>query len=485
MAGCDIFRFVQQARRQVVRRDAVQRRLERDALRASTIVSIGRVVKTASKQCRSQNRAKGWLNGRLFHARRHALRRKEALHRLAELGAWTIAAALADARDATNQNRIWHLSYLARQATKFLIGVSKEQMAYNDGKRSALVELAGIARKAIKMKPVLAKHQERLAQLGIKASASRRKREGVLIRCFRKSDRARVALSLMQETQVSLEETGKKCVDALEFRGGAVAFLQSMGTSVAVVVFKDQLTGWWLSDIGGQGVRHMVAQRKAKEYLSKRREDGARSKQVQIKTVKKLTLTAKGAIKYWLQHCEVSMKFLGERVGVLRTGHKQTLSRARVELMEALAYAHTTRALARIAIDKPQKIAEKASQLKKSDMKNERERKVLAVKDRLRLEMSDTFHHYNLSGSGEIGRFEFLAMMRSGRIFTHIAASEVEDVYNMMDKDRSGAIDFEELWSWLQFELKKLPPGRAKQLTVANILPVRERAARALLQETK
>mmetsp|Transcript_26776 Transcript_26776/g.31585 ORF Transcript_26776/g.31585 Transcript_26776/m.31585 type:complete len:81 (-) Transcript_26776:26-268(-) len=75
-------------------------------------------------------------------------------------------------------------------------------------------------------------------------------------------------------------------------------------------------------------------------------------------------------------------------------------------------------------------------------------------------------------------------MMKGKRIFTHIETTELEDVFVVMDKDGSGAIDFEEFWSWLLFELDKVP-GRGKTLTVANILPVRERAARALLREEK
>jgi hypothetical protein len=481
VAGCDIFRFVQKARKQIMKRDAVQRRLERDALRASTIVSLGGVVKVASKQCGAHERAKLWLSGRLFHARRHALRRKEALHRLAELGAWTIAAALADARDATNQNRIWHLHYLARQATKFLFGVARQQLSYNSGKRQALLDLGAIAKRAMEYKPILAKHQERLQQIGVKACAQRRKREAVLIRCFRKSDRARNAMSLMKEAQAVLEEMGEKSIDALEFRGGAAAYLHTMGHSVAIVVFKDQMTGWWLSDIGKQSVRHQAAQRKAKVFLAKRTQDAARSKRDQIATVKELSAIAHGSVNYWVEHCVTSMAFFSNRVAVLR-GHRAVLKKARHELKEALHYALITRTLGRIAVDKPQRMAEIASQIKREDMKNDRERKPLSLKDRLRLEMSDAFHHYNLSGSGELGRLEFLAMMKSGRIFTHISSAEVEDVFNMMDKDKSGAINFDEFWNWLQFELQKTP-GRSKTLTVANILPIRERAARVLLLE--
>merc|ERR1712070_516374 len=68
-----------------------------------------------------------------------------------------------------------------------------------------------------------------------------------------------------------------------------------------------------------------------------------------------------------------------------------------------------------------------------------------------------------------------------GGTLIKLPRDQIEDVYNQIDKDKSGAISFEEFWAWFQFEAKKNPKKMKLELT--QIMTIRERATRKLLLE--
>ena len=84
-------------------------------------------------------------------------------------------------------------------------------------------------------------------------------------------------------------------------------------------------------------------------------------------------------------------------------------------------------------------------------------------------------------GSGEIDRLEFAHLLRGGALFK-LARDEIDDVYTQIDKDRSGAVDFEEFWAWCQYEFRKTP---GRKIKISMILSAKERAMRRLLLEER
>ena len=109
------------------------------------------------------------------------------------------------------------------------------------------------------------------------------------------------------------------------------------------------------------------------------------------------------------------------------------------------------------------------------------ERKSMPPLVALKLEMEEAFQIFDLDGSGEIDRLEFRHLLRGGALFK-LARDEIDDVYTQIDKDRSGAVDFEEFWAWCQFEFSKTPNRKIK---VPMILSAKERAERRLLVEVR
>ena len=101
--------------------------------------------------------------------------------------------------------------------------------------------------------------------------------------------------------------------------------------------------------------------------------------------------------------------------------------------------------------------------------------------------------------AGEIDELEFRSLVCSGkarggpghqeptadtRAIVDIAPSQVKDVFNMIDRNGSGGIAFDELIRWVTYErsrASKEPPD----VTLPNLIPARARAQLLLLKAGK
>ena len=261
----------------------------------------------------------------------------------------------------------------------------------------------------------------------------------------------------------------------------AVGWLLQRGEAATNYVFRSEDAVEQLLIAGATAVRHRVELQLARSWLRAR-----------VVKIRSQFQTVRDASAFLAERGRLAEKH-GDAVLAARRALTATVESARnavanrgqarmylearvsesrkVALMAALAKAHKKR------------VAELEKEIKDRDKQRAARQKGLEMTEaeKQKDEMKLAFAAYDLDGSGEIDLLEFRALLRGKVPLVKIPPAEVDDCFRMIDNNGSGGVSFDEFYRWFNFEKKK---GRVKKkglVTIADVLPLRDRAVRALL----
>jgi hypothetical protein len=497
------------ATRARLNRDEAQRHLVANATRATVLTNLMAIARHAHRQVAVHQDQKQWLRERLARSKKHQAFRAEAFTKLKALMVVVAAEAAAANIEATNQNRVWARRFHAAQAQRWLSAIgSFQKVRVLEEKTTAIKWLVEYGKRAVAARPEMLEWFTQLKKLGRKAQDVQRKREITLSRIERTVDKAE---RLVEKKQLVFEFLDSKAEQSHGHHVSvlaSVAFLQRLGGEARKVVFQEDLARKWLRETGGLMSEHIVRQFRARTFLAKRRRGAAAALQAQRRSAAALTAIARQAEKQLVHEGGLARGALTEVVLAVRV-HRYKRAMATEHLEFFVAGARVKRGMQRATARYPERLEKLIVDVRAEDKKKEADRRLLDSEERLRLEMFDAFNAFDLDGSGEIDPLEFRAIIVGGALFSHIPPKELEDVFVQIDKDRSGAVSFDEFYSWFLFENDKkdraavsptsptrqkknfaaapsspMSPTRQKKgVTAAAILPARERAARLLYLE--
>jgi len=78
------------------------------------------------------------------------------------------------------------------------------------------------------------------------------------------------------------------------------------------------------------------------------------------------------------------------------------------------------------------------------------------------------FNFYDTSGDGAIDKIEFRSMLTEGSLLK-VKLEEIDDYFSQIDKDGGGDVDFEEFFSWFNFEWSKDEHGKVDKMGAAGL----------------
>ena len=467
------------AQRHYVNKALVFHYLKLTAMRAGAFAFIQEKVRVALRHEEKKRNARAFLLERQARVKRHRNLHAETFRLLKKLIQKQIANARATNFEASNQNRCWLRLYHSRQAFKWLVAKAAVQKRRYMEKTQTYQWLRALGKMATIARSKMDREQILIETLGRKAVLQSARRFTSFERNLNTVAKAREQWYDQYEAADWLHGRANFTLTHLENQAGAFAYLKRLGEGVLRFVFRGQLAKQWLVEAGNNAIKHNQAQYEAREYLQRIQDGAAGVVDKRDKTFEWLKNIVERSQKH-LRKCERAKVELKQSV-LLAKRHTTFMGRAKMELHQMVDEARVNAEMEALAKANSRRIQALISQIKEEDKTKNAERKNLSAEEALRLEMEEAFNIFDLDGSGEIDRLEFAHLLRGGALFK-LARDEIDDVYTQIDKDRSGAVDFEEFWAWCQYEFRKTP---GRKIKISMILSAKERAMRRLLLEER
>ena len=467
------------AQRHFVNKALIFQQLKVTAIRAGAFAFIREKVHKALRHEDKKRNARTFLAERQHRVKRHRNLHAETFRLLKKLVQKQIANNRATNFEASNQNRCWMRQYHVKQAQKWLAAkAAVQKRRYIEKTQSyqwlrALGKMATITRKKMDREQVL------IETMGRRAVVQSARRHTAFEENLMNASKATSQWYDQYTAADWLHNRARFTLTHLENQAGAFAYLKRLGDGGVRFIFRGQLAQQWLAEAGHNAIKHNQAQYDARAYLKKIKDGAAGVVGGQDGSFQWLTAFVERSHKH-LRKCERAKASLAQSV-LLARKHSTFMGRAKMELQQMVEEARVNAEMAAVAKANSKRLSELTTLIKEEDKKKAAERKSMPPLVALKLEMEEAFQIFDLDGSGEIDRLEFRHLLRGGALFK-LARDEIDDVYTQIDKDRSGAVDFEEFWAWCQFEFSKTPNRKIK---VPMILSAKERAERRLLVEVR
>ena len=465
------------AQRHFINTSLVFQQLKVTAIRAGAFVFIRDKAHKALRHEDKKRNARSFLAERRHRVKRHRNLHAETFRLLKKLVQKQIANNRANNFEASNQNRCWMRQYHTRQAHKWLAAKAAVQKRRYIEKTQAYQWLRALGKMATISRQKIDREQVLIETMGRRALVQSARRHTAFQRNLVEAAKATDLWYDQYAASEWLYERALFTLTHLENQAGAFAYLKRLGDGGVRFIFRGQLAQQWLTEAGYSAIKHNQAQYDARAYLKRIQDGAAGVVGGQDAAFQWLVNFVERSFKH-LRKCGKAKASLNQSVLMARK-HKVFMGRAKMELQQMVEETRVNAEMAALGKQNPQRLSKLVEKVKAADKRKAAERKSLPPLGALKLEMQEAFDIFDLDASGEIDRVEFAHLLRGGALFK-LKRDEIDDVYTQIDKDRSGAVDFEEFWAWCQYEFSKTPQRKVK---VSMIMPAKERAMRLLLLE--
>ena len=278
-----------------------------------------------------------------------------------------------------------------------------------------------------------------------------------------------------------LHDRGARAIAHANEQEEALEFLGDRGHVSKGYTERYELAITYLLKWGYDSSHHVELQAEAKRWLAHRVRNVQRVKHDRDTAQEILEKKGKNA-KGHGAICEKAKKGLALRVDMARRRGES----AQIAIDDLVLHVHDARAqLNKRALESqcPAKIKSTDKAIKVADKERDGKRKGMDAQERFKLEMEDAFTFYDTDGSGEIAKIEFRHLLSSGQMI-EIPETEIDDCFQQIDKDGSGGVDFDEFFSWFNYEWSQgKNQSRKAGFKVSALIPTKARAVRMLMDD--